>query len=282
VQKDGGILPLLHSVLFYRKGESRMNVRGAVVIVTGASMGLGEATARLLARQGAKVALAARSRETLEALAAELPEACAAPVDIRDHEAVTRMVAAVYERYGRIDALINNAGQGMHGFLEQVEVAQYRLLMEINLYGPLLTMQAVIPMMRQQGSGLILNVSAPLGSMPFLPGLGAYASTKAALTVMTLTARAELATDNIRVGAVYPGMMATTMNAHLLAASTVGPVTAAWEAGGDLPPEAPRPQAPAVVAGDLLIALEREEPEYYTEGFLQLASWVKGMEAGGH
>jgi NAD(P)-dependent dehydrogenase (short-subunit alcohol dehydrogenase family) len=254
-----------------------MKVRGAVVIVTGASMGLGEATARVLAGRGAKVALAARSRDTLDALAAELPEACAAPVDIRDHEAVARMVAAVYDRYGRIDALINNAGQGMHGFLEQVEIAQYRLLMDINLYGPLLLMQAVIPLMRQQGGGLILNVSAPLGRMPFLPSLGAYASTKAALTVMTLTARAELAADNIRVGAVYPGMMATTMNAHLLPASTVGPVTTAWEAGGDLPPGAPRPQAPEIVAGDLLKALEQEEPEYFTEGFLRLADWVNGI-----
>jgi NAD(P)-dependent dehydrogenase (short-subunit alcohol dehydrogenase family) len=269
-------------VLFYQKGGSQMNVSGAVVIVTGASMGLGEATARRLAGQGAKVALVARSREILEALAEELPEACAAPVDIRDHEAVTRMVAAVYDRYGWIDALINNAGQGMHGFLEQVEIAQYRLLMEINLYGPLLMMQAVIPLMRRQGGGLILNVSAPLGRMPFLPSLGVYASTKAALTVMTLTARAELAADSIRVGAVYPGMMATSMNAHLLPASTVGPVTAAWEAGGDLPLGAPKPDSPEIVAGDLLKAFERDEPEYFTEGFLQLAAWVKGMEGGGH
>jgi NAD(P)-dependent dehydrogenase (short-subunit alcohol dehydrogenase family) len=257
-----------------------MNVYGAVVIVTGASMGLGEATACLLAQQGAKVALAARNQEALAALAEQLPEAFAAPVDIRDHEAVARMVAAVYDRYGRIDALINNAGQGMHGFMEQVEVAQYRLLMETNLYGPLLMMQAVIPLMRRQGGGLILNVSAPLSGMPFLPSLGAYASTKAALTAMTLTARAELATDHIRVGAVYPGMMATTMNAHLLPASTMRPVATAWEAGGDLPPGAPVRQAPAVVAGDLVKAFEGEEPEYYTDGFLQLAAWVRGMEAG--
>jgi NAD(P)-dependent dehydrogenase (short-subunit alcohol dehydrogenase family) len=154
--------------------------------------------------------------------------------------------------------------------------------MEINLYGHLLMMQAVIPIMRRQGRGLILNVSAPLGRMPFLPSLGAYASTKAALTVMTLTARAELAADAIRVGAVYPGMMATSMNDHLLQASTVAPVTTAWEAGGDLPPGAPRPDAPEIVAGDLLKAFETEEPEYFTEGFLRLAAWVKGMEAGGH
>jgi NAD(P)-dependent dehydrogenase (short-subunit alcohol dehydrogenase family) len=254
-----------------------MEIRNAVVIVTGASTGLGEATAQLFAHQGARVALAARSLDKLERLAAELPDAFATPVDVRDPQAIGRMVADVHNQYGRIDAVINNAGQGMHGLLEQVEVAQYRLLMDTNLYGPLLMMQAVIPIMRQQGGGLILNVSAPLGQMPYLPSLGAYASTKAALTVMTLTARAELAEDRISVGAVYPGMMATEMNAHLLPASTVQPVAVAWEAGGDLPPGAPQRQTPDVVAGSILEAFRREEAEHFTEGFLQLAAWVKGM-----
>lgn len=252
-----------------------MEIRGAVVIVTGASTGLGEATARLFARQGAKVALAARSLDKLQQIAAELPGALAAPVDVRDHTSIVHMVADVQNHYGRIDAVINNAGQGMHGFLEQVEVAQYRLLMDVNLYGPLLMMQAVIPSMRQQGGGLILNISAPLGQMPFIPSLGAYASTKAALTVMSLTARTELAADHIRVGVLYPGMMATEMNSHLLSASTVQPVVVAWEAGDNLPPDAPRREAPDVVAGSILEAFQREDAEHFTEGFLQLVAWAK-------
>ena len=139
-------------------------------------------------------------------------------------------------------------------------------------------MQAVLPIMRQQGGGLILNVSAPLGQIPFLPSLGAYGSTKAALTVMTLTARAELAPDNIRVCAFYPGMMATEMNAHLLPASTVQSAAVAWEAGGDLPPGAPQREVPEVVAASMLEAFQREEAEHYTEGFLRLADWIKGLQ----
>jgi NAD(P)-dependent dehydrogenase (short-subunit alcohol dehydrogenase family) len=256
-----------------------MEIRDAVVIVTGASSGLGEAAARLFTSQGAKVALAARSQPTLQRIAADLPGSLGVPVDLRDAAAIARMVAAVHKRYGRIDILINNAGQGMHGFMEHVDVAQYRLLMDLNLYAPLLTMQAVIPYMRQQGGGVILNISAPLAQMPVLPGLGAYAASKAALTIMTLTARAELAADHIHVGLLYPGMMATQMNAHLLPASTTQSVPAAWVAGGDLPPGAPQREAPEDVGRSVLEAIKGEDAEYYTEGFRRLAAWVRGVSS---
>ena len=121
---------------------------------------------------------------------------------------------------------------------------------------------------------MILNVSAPLARMPSLPSLGAYASTKAALTLITLTARAELAAENIRVGVIYPGMMATQMHRHLLPASTMQPVAVAWEAGGDLPAEAPQREAPEAVANKILEAVQQEMAEQYTDGFLKLAAWV--------
>jgi NAD(P)-dependent dehydrogenase (short-subunit alcohol dehydrogenase family) len=251
-----------------------MEIRDSVIIITGASRGLGEATARLFAGQGAKVALTARSVDKLNHLATELPGSFAIPVDLRDSSSIAQMVASVHAHYGRIDLLINNAGQGMHGFLEQVEVTQYRSLMDLNLYGPLLAMQAVIPIMRKQGGGMILNVSAPLTRMPYIPSLGAYASTKAALTLITLTARAELAEENIRVGVIYPGMMATDMHRHLLPASTVQPVAVAWEAGGDLPADAPQRESPKAVAGEMLEAAQQEEAEHYTQGFLKLAAWM--------
>jgi NAD(P)-dependent dehydrogenase (short-subunit alcohol dehydrogenase family) len=256
-----------------------MEIRDAVIVVTGASSGLGEATARLFASQGAKVALAARSHDALQRIAAEIPGSLVVPVDLRDSQAITGMVAAVHDHYGRIDALINNAGQGMHGFLEYVEVAQYRLLMDLNLYAPLLTMQAVIPHMRQQRGGVILNISAPLAQMPVLPSMGAYAASKAALTIMTLTARAELAAEHIRVGVLYPGMMATEMNAHLLPASTTQLVPVAWDAGGALPPGAPQREAPEVVARSVLAAIQCEDAEFYTEGFKRLAAWQHRMSS---
>jgi NAD(P)-dependent dehydrogenase (short-subunit alcohol dehydrogenase family) len=258
------------------KGEKHMEIRDAVVIVTGASEGLGEACARLFTSQGARVALAARSHDKLNQIAKELSGSFAIPVDLRDSAAIEHMVAAVQDHYGRIDLLINNAGQGMHGFLEQVELAQYRSLMDLNLFAPLLTMQAVIPIMRKQGGGMILNVSAPLARMPFIPSLGAYGSTKAALTLITLTARAELAADNIRVGVVYPGMMATDMNRHLLPASAVQQATMAWEAGGELPAGAPQRESPAVVAASILEAVQEEKAEQYTLGFLAMAAWTSG------
>ncbi len=251
-----------------------MEIRDSVVIITGASAGLGEATARLFASQGARVALTARSTDKLNQLATELPGAFAVPVDLRDSSSIAKMVASVHAHYGRIDLLLNNAGQGMHGFLEHVEVTQYRRLMDLNLYGPLLTMQAVIPIMRKQGGGMILNVSAPLARMPSIPGLGAYASTKAALTLITLTARAELAAENIRVGVIYPGIMATDMHRHLLPASTVQPVAVAWEAGGALPADAPQREAPEAVANEILEAVHQEFAEHSTQGFLKLAEWV--------
>jgi NAD(P)-dependent dehydrogenase (short-subunit alcohol dehydrogenase family) len=254
-----------------------MEIRDAIVIVTGASSGLGEATARLLASQGAKVALTARSHATLQHLAADLPGSVAVPVDLRDPAAIVRMVAAVRDHYGHIDVLINNAGQGMHSLLEHIEVGQYRLLMDLNLYAPLLTMQAVIPYMLQQAGGVILNISAPLAQMPVLPSLGAYAASKAALTAMTLTARAELAADHIRVGLFYPGMMATKMNTRLLPASATQAAPVAWDAGGELPVGAPQREAPEVVARSVLDAIQREDAEYYTEGFRRLVAWVHGM-----
>lgn len=157
--------------------------------------------------------------------------------------------------------------------VQDVEVEQYRTLMDLNLYGPLLAIQAVIPLMRAQGGGMILNISAPLARMPIIPGLGAYASTKAALNLITLTARAELAAENIRVGTVYPGMMATEANAHRLPASTKQMAPAAWAAGGP-PPGAPLPESPEAVALSILEAVQQELAEQYTDGFMKLAAWV--------
>jgi NADP-dependent 3-hydroxy acid dehydrogenase YdfG len=244
-----------------------MEIRGAVVIITGASEGLGAATARLCASRGAQVALAARSVDTLDRLSAELSGAVAIPTDIRDPADIRRMVAVVQRRYGRIDLLINNAGQGMVGPLEHTAVEQYRSLMDLNLYGPLLAMQAVIPIMRAQGGGMILNVSSPLARLPvYLPGPGAYGSTKAALSYIMLTARAELAADNIRVGVIYPGVMATDFGAHLLAAagapSASAPETAAL-AGPAL--AAPPPMPAEQVAAAILDAVQREVAEQYAD-----------------
>jgi short-subunit dehydrogenase len=189
-----------------------MNVRDKVVIVTGASEGIGLATSRLLSGCGARLALVARSVETLRALAADLGrsgvDAAAIPADLRREEEARRMVEETFVRFGRVDVLINNAGQGMAGFIETASVEDYLRLIELNLFGPVWAMQAVIPKMRPAGGGLILNVSSMVSKM-HIPGLGYYASTKAALNILSETARYELAKDNIRVITVFPRATAT-------------------------------------------------------------------------
>jgi NAD(P)-dependent dehydrogenase (short-subunit alcohol dehydrogenase family) len=137
-----------------------MEITGKVIIITGASEGIGYATAQLFARHGAKLALVARSEEKLRALASACPEALVIPTDMRDEQAVRTMVRSVEQHYGRIDALINNAAQGMHVPVEQADLQQYRSIFELNVVGPLVAMQAVIPIMRRQGGGVIVNISS--------------------------------------------------------------------------------------------------------------------------
>jgi NAD(P)-dependent dehydrogenase (short-subunit alcohol dehydrogenase family) len=255
-----------------------MELQDAVVIITGASEGLGAATARRFAREGARVALVARTAGALSRLASELPGSLAVPTDMRDVAAIARMVAQVRAYYGRIDLLVNNAGQGMHGRMEHVGLADYRHLMDLNLYGPLAAMQAVIPIMRAQKDkgGLILNVSTLLTRTPFpIPGLGAYTSTKVALETIMRTARAELAEDNIRITIVYPGHMATSFGEHVLRASPPpSPGAAAEPEPGGLPDGAPSPEPPDVTAARLLEAVRDEPAEFYADPtLLQPERW---------
>jgi short-subunit dehydrogenase len=185
-----------------------VDIANSVAIVTGASGGIGLATARLFAQRGARVALVARSAERIQALAAEWPGALAVPTDMRDPAAVRQMIAQVQQHYGRIDILINNAGQGMHVPVAEADLDAYRAVFELNVVSVLNAMQAVVPIMRAQGGGVIVNISSGL-SKRIVPGVGPYASTKYALNALTLTARMELAPENIRVGLMLPGFTAT-------------------------------------------------------------------------
>jgi short-subunit dehydrogenase len=185
-----------------------MDVNGKVVLVTGASEGIGEATARLLTAQGAKVALAARSIDKLNALAGELDDSFAVQVDMTQPESIAAMIDATIEHYSRIDVLVNNAGRSLRARVTDIKVADFQSIVELNIYGPLLAMQAVIPHMRRQGGGSIINISSNVSKMA-IPTIGAYAATKYALNGLTLTARGELADDGIVVTVMHPGLTAT-------------------------------------------------------------------------
>ncbi len=236
-----------------------MEITRKVVIITGASEGIGLATARLFAQRGAKLALAARSAEMLERIAAELPEAIAIPTDMRDEHAVRDMIARTLEHYGRIDVLINNAGQGMHVPVEHTDLDQYRAILELNVVSVIAAMQGVIPVMRSQGGGVIINISSGTTKM-VAAGMAPYASSKHALNAITLAARQELAPDHILVGLVFPFVTATKFHNHLAngKASQRSPSRAGTFAM----------DTPEHVAEKILEAVETEAAEVYTNGMM--------------
>ncbi len=178
-----------------------MDVKGKVTLITGASSGIGKATAELFSKEGAKLALASRSYDTLTGIAAGLPDAIAIKVDMTRPDEIRQMVKTATLHFGRIDILINNAGQGLRAPIEFTHYQDLAYLMSLNLYGPLIAMQEVIPVMRKQGGGTIVNISSGTALAAF-PTLGGYASTKAALRMISNTARNELARDNIVVSTV--------------------------------------------------------------------------------
>jgi len=194
-----------------------MDVSGKIAIITGASEGIGRAAAQCFAEAGAKIVLVARSCEKLEELAKELRQenfdVLCSPADMRDCGAVRKMVDQAFEHYGRIDILINNAGQSAAGPVAAIDVSHFRLIMELNVYGALYAIQAVVPKMRLGGGGVILNISSMVSKLR-LPGLGTYAATKAALNLLSATARVELAAENIRVITVFPRTTATDFGKH--------------------------------------------------------------------
>lgn len=188
-----------------------MEIKGRVIIVTGASEGIGEAVAKKLAHAGAKVVLAARNDEKLAKLARELPGSVAVHTDMTQQADIQNLIDRTMEIDGRIDVLVNNAGQGMYGPLESIDIDKYKHIMNLNVYGPLYAMQLVIPKMRKEGGGMILNVSSRV-SKNYFPYLSAYASTKYALNAISLTAREELKKDNIIVSVFHPKMTATNFS----------------------------------------------------------------------
>ncbi|MCJ7794365.1 MAG: SDR family oxidoreductase [Methanoregulaceae archaeon] len=179
------------------------DLSGKVAIVTGASAGIGLATAKLLAGHGVKVALVSRSKEKLEKISKELPGSLAVPADMTKIPQITRMIKKTKEHFGRIDILVNNAGRGYDAPVEKINVGTFRYIYDLNFTGPLVAMQQVIPIMRSQGGGTIVNISSGTALM-HLPDMSAYSSSKRALSGISMAARQEVKDDGIVVSVVYP------------------------------------------------------------------------------
>ncbi|HEY3368740.1 MAG TPA: SDR family NAD(P)-dependent oxidoreductase [Symbiobacteriaceae bacterium] len=187
----------------------------AVVVITGASSGIGEATARLLAREGHKLALAARRVERLEALAAELAgltDVLVVRADVAQPADLEDLARQAGERFGAIDVWINNAGIGNGPPWYEQDPAAIARVIDTNLTGPILGARAALPWMRKQGSGLIINIGSVAGS---IGTAGVYSATKFGLRGFSESLRREVARFGVKVAHVSPGFIRTEMTASV-------------------------------------------------------------------
>ena len=202
-------------------------IRGKVVAITGASSGIGEATALLLAERGARVILGARRLDRLEALAVRITEAggeaAYAPTDVKKRDDLSSLVKLACERYGRLDVLVNNAGLGPLAPLDDLRVEEWEDMIDINIKGVLYGIAAALPTFRRQGSGHFVNI-ASTAAHRIVPNMAVYCATKFAVRAISEGLRQE-AGDKLRVTVISPGFtrtnIAESMNHPELKAQTL-------------------------------------------------------------
>jgi NADP-dependent 3-hydroxy acid dehydrogenase YdfG len=189
-------------------------IEGKAVVITGASSGLGEATARLLSSEGASVVLGARRLDRIESLAKELTgrggKAVAVRTDVTDHEQVRLLVDTAVQAYGRIDVMLNNAGLMPHSPLERLKIDDWDRTIDVNIKGVLYGIAAALPHMKRQKSGHIINVSSVAGHK-VRPRGAVYAASKHAVRVISEGLRMEVKPYNIRTTVISPGAVATEL-----------------------------------------------------------------------
>jgi short-subunit dehydrogenase len=195
-----------------------MEIRNKVVLITGASSGIGAGAARRLAKEGARLALAARRLNLLEGLAAEINagggQALPIQADVTDTEAIRKMVEETVTKYGRLDVLVNNAGLGASADVKDIDPTLLRLQVAVNLVGLIECAQAALKPMLAQGSGLIINV-ASLAGFVGTPGSSVYAATKFGVIGFSDSLRREVHKRGILVTTFCPGFVATDFSPRL-------------------------------------------------------------------
>jgi NADP-dependent 3-hydroxy acid dehydrogenase YdfG len=186
-------------------------IEGKVVVITGASSGIGEATARFLAERGAKVVLGARGSDRLKTLAASITssggEATYVPTDVKRREDVSSLAGLAIEQYGKLDVIVNNAGIAPISLLDDLHVEDWEEMIDINFKGVLYGIAATLPIFRRQGFGHLINVISTAG-IQITPTMAVYAATKNAVRTITEGLRLE-AGGNLRVTGISPGFVQT-------------------------------------------------------------------------
>jgi short-subunit dehydrogenase len=243
-----------------------MDVRNKVVIVTGASSGIGLATAKLLAEREAKLVLVSRSKEKLEKLAKEIPNSLAVPADMTSVSEIKNMIEKAQEHFGKINILVNCAGQGYDAPVEKTNIKTLHCIFDLDVIGPLVAMQQVIPIMRRQGGGTIINISSGTALM-LLPNNGGYSSLKRALAHISLTAREEVKKDDIIVSVVYPYMTLTDFEKN-----TIKDFVPESGEQGESPPFPP--DTAEYVAQKILEGIETGEAEIFPH------DWMRKLQSG--
>jgi short-subunit dehydrogenase len=240
-------------------------VKDKITIVTGASSGIGLATAKILAKKGAKLALVSRSKEKLEKLAGKISNSLVVPTDMSNMSEVKSMIEKVHKHFGRIDILVNCAGQGYDAPVEKTDIETLCYIFDLDVVGPLVAMEQVIPIMRKQRGGTIVNISSGTALM-YLPYNGGYSALKRALAHLSLTARKELKKDGIVVSVVYPYMTLTGFEKNTIKDSI--PEGEEQEGGG---PPSP-PDTAEYVAKRILEGIEDGEAEIFAH------DWMKKLQ----
>ena len=193
-------------------------VQGKVALVTGASSGIGEATAIALARAGARVAIAARRRDRLDGVAGRIAdlrsESLVLEADVAQPEQAETIVARTVERWGRLDVLVNNAGLMALSPIDRARVEDWKRMLDLNLLGLMVATRAALPHMRRQKDGHVVNISSTAGRVAN-PDASVYAATKFGVGAFSEALRREVYKDNIRVTLIEPGAVATELRDHV-------------------------------------------------------------------
>lgn len=253
---------------------------GKVVMVTGGSRGLGLLIARELAERGAHLVLCARDGDALERaredLAGRGAEVLVVPCDVGDPDQVDNLVARVRERFGRIDAVVNNAGVIQVGPLETMDRADYEEAMRVHFWGPLNVTLALLPEMRERREGRIVNITS-IGGKVSIPHLLPYAASKFALVGLSEGLRAELAREGVCVTTVVPGLMRTGSPRNAFFKGRHRAEYAWFKLGGSLPAVSIDAER---AARRIVQALERGEAEAILSAPAKLATWFHGLFPG--